>query len=353
MSNALLGVVFHGVGGLSSASFYVPYKSVRHWSWGVFWLVGGVVSWIIAPWLFAALLTHDLLGVLVRTPPKTLFLCWLFGALWGFGGLTFGLTMRHLGISLGTALVIGVTSAFGTVIPPLVDGEFGMLLGTRSGQTMLFGVLVSLLGIVILGLAGKRKEEDQRGSSEKGLAEPVSFGHGVMVAVFSGVMSSCLAYGIAAGGPIRQLTLAAGTPILSQGLPVLCVALAGAFTTNALWCLFLILKERTGRQFLGKGCRSYSVPLLSNYLFCALGGTVWYLQLLFYTMGQSQMGRLAFASWPLQMSSIIIFATLWGLALKEWKGASTASRSLLAIGLTILVGSTIVIGLGSAMATHE
>lgn len=351
--NPLLGVVFHWIGGFASASFYVPYKGVKRWSWEVFWLTGGIVSWIIAPWLFASFRTENLLGVLAATPRATLFWCWLFGALWGFGGLTFGLTMRYLGISLGTAIALGLTAAFGTLIPPLVSGELTRtLIRTEGGLVVLGGVALALLGIVVVGLAGRRKEHEQAAKQlDAGQPKEVDFRKGVLVAVFSGIMSSCFAYGLAAGEPIRKLTLAAHTDPLSQGLPVLCVVLLGGFTTNALWCLYLILKNRSAAQFVGGSSEpGAKAPLGLNYLLCAIGGAAWYFQFFFYTMGESQMGRYGFSSWTLHMASIIIFATLWGLFLREWKGAAGRTKAQLGVGLTLLIAATVVIGLGNALS---
>lgn len=354
--NPLLGVLFHWLGGLASASFYVPYRGVRGWSWEVFWIVGGVFSWIIAPWLLALLRTRDLLAVVSAAPAATLMMCYLFGALWGFGGLTFGLTMRYLGISLGTAVALGLTAAFGTLIPPLVNGQlFGSLIHSAGGLIVLAGVAVALVGIAVVGKAGHDKELEQGALGAEGpLPRAADFRKGIGVAVFSGIMSSCFAYGLAAGDPIRRLTLAHGTDPLAQGLPVLVIVLLGGFTTNAIWCLFLILRNRSARELLGvrlAGADS-APPLTRNYLLCALGGTAWYFQFFFYTMGESQMGRYAFSSWTLHMSSIIIFATLWGLALHEWKGASRRSLALMTVGLAVLVGATVVIGLGNALVVH-
>ena len=347
--NPLLGVFFHWLGGLASASFYVPYRSVRGWSWEVFWLIGGIFSWIIAPWLFAGLRTHDLLAVLAATPPRTLELCYLFGFLWGFGGLTFGLSMRYLGISLGTAVALGLTAAFGTLIPPLFTGQlFGRLIHTKGGLVVLGGVAIALAGIAIVGKAGHDKELEQAArqidmpEGDTGQPRAKDFRRGIAVAVFSGIMSSCFAYGLDAGNPIRHLTLAHGTDTLAQGLPVLVVVLLGGFTTNAIWCGYLIVRNASARELRGT----------RNYLLCALGGTAWYLQFFFYTMGESQMGRYAFSSWTLHMSSIIIFATLWGLALKEWKGASGRSLAVMTLGLAILIGSTVMIGFGNKMLVH-
>ncbi|EMD84397.1 L-rhamnose/proton symporter RhaT [Pacificimonas flava] len=366
MVNPLLGVVFHWIGGLASASFYVPYRGVRSWSWEVFWLTGGVFSWIVAPWLFASLQTQDLLGVLGGASPSTWFWCVFFGILWGFGGLTFGLTLRFLGISLGTAVALGLTAAFGTLIPPLVSGEFfTSLLPSTGGQIVLAGVFIALAGIAIVGMAGHAKERHQAAGDAPG-SRPRDFRRGMAVAVFSGIMSSCFAYGLAAGEPIRQATLAAGTDPLSQGLPVLCIVLLGGFATNALWCGYLIARNRSAGQFVGGAAhddgkvaeyqtmnstsRPRKSPLARNYLLSALGGTIWYFQFFFYTMGESQMGAYGFSSWTLHMASIIIFATLWGLALKEWRGAGRRARTLLSTGLAVLIGSTAVIGWGNALS---
>ncbi|MDB5367058.1 MAG: rhamnose/proton symporter RhaT [Rhodospirillales bacterium] len=350
-ANPMLGVLFHWIGGLASASFYVPYKGVQRWSWEIFWLVGGVFSWIIAPWIFAALRTEDLFGVLAATPARTLGLCYLFGALWGFGGLTYGLTVRYLGISLGTAIALGLTAAFGTLIPPLVSGQLiDHLIHSTSGLIILGGVAVCLAGIAIVGFAGRSKEREQIAGGAAAMRNGASFRKGVLVAIFAGIMSSCFAYGLAAGEPIRQLTIAHGTAPLWQGLPVLVVVLLGGFTTNAIWCVFLIARNRSAPQLVGAGADGAASPLLRNYLLCALAGTTWYFQFFFYTMGESQMGTYGFSSWTLHMASIIIFASLWGVALFEWKGASRRTKAVLCTGIALLVVSTVIIGAGNAFA---
>lgn len=353
--NPFLGVLFHWLGGLGSASFYVPYRWVKYWSWEIYWLTGGVFSWIVAPWLFAYLRTEDLLGVLAATPPRTLWLCYFFGTLWGLGGLTFGLTMRYLGLSLGTAVALGFTATFGTLAPPAVEGQLIELARTTHGFMILSGVLICLVGIAVVGIAGYRKEHEvPRDRANSSIAE-FNFRKGVFVAVFAGVMSACFAFGLAAGQPIRELTLAAGTRDLWQGLPVLIVVLLGGFTTNFLWCLCLIVKNRSARQWLGTGSTPQirSMPLLRNFLLCALAGLCWYLQFFFYTMGESQMDRFSFSSWTLHMASIIIFGTLWGFALKEWAGLSIRTRATVTLGIAILVVATIVIGFGNYVGLNE
>lgn len=355
MPNPMLGVFFHWLGGLSSASFYVPYKGIRRWSWEIFWITGGVFSWIVMPWIFAGIRTRDLLGVLGSAAPETLFWCYFWGAMWGFGGLTFGLTMRYLGLSLGMAIALGLTTVIGTMGPPIFRGQLGELASTATGQLTFLGIAVAIIGIIVVAQAGRIKERELTPDQSQASIAEFNLSKGIVVAIFSGVMSSCFAFGLGAGDPIRAATLSAGTDALSQGLPVLCVVLAGGFTTNFLWCLYLIRRNRSAGEFIGlpgpapdaDGARP---PLLRNYALAALGGTLWYFQFFFYTMGESQMGRYGFSSWTLHMASIIIFSTIWGFALKEWRGASMHTRAIVWSGIGLLVAATIIIGWGNALA---
>jgi L-rhamnose-H+ transport protein len=382
--NPALGVFFHWLGGLASGSFYVPYRGVKRWSWETYWLVGGIFSWIIAPWFGAALLTRDLLTVLAQTPQKTLFWSFLFGLLWGIGGLTFGLTMRYLGLSLGMAVALGLCAAFGTLMPPIFSGVFrNQVLQTKSGRVILAGIFVCLLGILMAGLAGLYKERAMSSEQQKAAIKEFDLKKGLAVATLSGVMSACFAYGLAAGAPIKTITLQHGTLPLWQGLPVLVVVLVGGFTTNVIWCLALNIRNKTGYQYFSTNSNEYPpdvhdtiagisidtpdrelgvvppqsrredqrrVPMLRNYLLCVLAGTTWYFQFFFYTMGETQMGKYGFSSWTLHMASIIIFSTLWGIGLGEWKGAGTPALRWLTLSLLLLVGSTVIVGYGNYLA---
>src|SRR5215467_13728137 len=255
--NPALGVFFHWLGGLASGSFYVPYKGVKRWAWETYWLAGGFFSWFIAPWIFALFLTKDLLAVLHEAPASAIFWAFFFGLLWGVGGLTFGLTMRYLGLSLGMAVVLGLCAAFGTLMPPIFRGEFmTQVVGTTSGRVILFGILVCLAGIVAAGFAGVSKEKVMSPEQQKAAIEEFDLRKGVGVAILSGVMSACFAYGLAAGDPIKALTVQHGTSKLWQGLPVLIVVLVGGFLTNFIWCLILLQRNKTGYQFFNSQMRA-------------------------------------------------------------------------------------------------
>ncbi|HET6169125.1 MAG TPA: L-rhamnose/proton symporter RhaT [Terracidiphilus sp.] len=382
-ANPLLGLFLHWLGGLASASFYVPYREVRGWSWETYWLAGGVVSWIIAPWVIAGLLTHDLLPVLHGAPASSIFWAYFFGVLWGLGGLTFGLTMRYLGLSLGMAVALGYTAIFGTLVPPIFHGQFVQLLSQRSGIVILIGVGICVLGILFAGAAGISKERELSSAQKLESIREFDLKLGLGVATFCGVMSSCFAFGLDAGNPIKALTLQHGTSVMWQGLPVLVVVLAGGFTTNFVWCAVLNLRNHSYGEYLripaGAGLVPSSehpplenitdaaptemaldltthprgAPSLGwNYLFSAIAGATWYMQFFFYTMGETQMGRYKFSSWTLHMASIMIFSTLWGIALKEWRGVSTRTKTLVFLTLLTLVGSTMIVGYGNYLGVH-
>ena len=387
MANPLLGVVFHWLGGLASGSFYVPYKGVRKWSWETYWLVGGFFSWIICPWTLASLMTRDLADVLTSQPLSTLWWTYFFGAMWGFGGLTFGLTMRYLGMSLGMGVALGYCAAFGTLLPPIfklvlpaipVDETITQIAASTPGRITLLGVLVCLAGIAVAAYAGLTKERELPEAEKKKTIAEFNFTKGILVATFSGIMSACFSFALTAGKPIGEASVAAGTPALWSGLPKLVVVLLGGFTTYFVWCVILNVRNHSGYQYLAAHVRpehaaltasggepagaspgtldpaslDTRVPRLGNYLFSALAGTTWYFQFFFYTMGETQMGRYGFASWTLHMASIIIFSTMWGWIFHEWKGSSRRAHGLIAAGIAMLILSTIVIGAGTYLKTH-
>src|SRR6266851_4497333 len=361
--NPPLGVVLHATGGLMSAIFYLPYRKVKHWSWESYWIVGGVFSWIVVPWIIAYLSVPNLLITLSDAPAKSLFWSYVFGVLWGVGGLTFGLTVRYLGFALGTAMALGYCAAFGTLLPPIFNGQFAGVLKTTSGLVVLGGVVVCLLGIVISGLAGIAKDRELPEKEKTATVKEFSFKKGVWVATFCGIMSACMSYGFAAGKPIAEVAVTNGSSDLWKNLPVLIIVLAGGFTTNFIWCSALNLRNKTFGDYLKREQQiassenpvagSEGVPLLANYLFCALAGTLWYLQFFFYGMGTTKMGKYDFSSWTLHMASIIIFGTLLGVCLSEWRGVSERTHWLMRFGLVVLVSSTVVIGYGNYLAKES
>jgi len=382
--NPFLGVLYHWIGGFASATNFIPFRGIKRWSWEIYWLIQGFAAWIVAPIVLAYIFVPNVAGILHAAPSSSIYYALFWGSLWGIGGLTFGLAIRYLGIALGYAIALGFCTAFGTLIPPIYDGSIHTILHETSGRIILSGVALCLVAVAVNGAAGLSKEREITPEEKIEAGESdFSFGKGIAVAIFAGIMSSFFAVGLAAGAPIGKIAkaelLAHHRLDLWQNLPILIVVLWGGFATNFIWSAILILKNHSIRQFAGeaghnpmraahpsgntlvdfdpldaagKG-RIAPKALIANYLFAAVAGVIWYFQFFFYSMGQTKMGKYDFSSWTLHMASIIIFATLWGLALKEWRGTSRRTKTLVAMGLFLLVGSTVVVGYGNYLKANQ
>jgi L-rhamnose-H+ transport protein len=367
--NPLIGVLYHWIGGLASASNFIPFRPIKRWSFAIYWIIQGFAAWIVAPWIIGSIFVPDVFAIFRSAPTVTLWHTVFWGAMWGIGGLTFGLAVRYLGIALGYAIALGFCTAFGTLMPPIFNGQIGSILHQTGGRVILLGVAICVLAIAVNGLAGYSKEKEVPAEERAAIGErDYSFGKGLAVAIFAGIMSSCFAYGLSAGKGIaliaRQQLLAQGRSDLWQNLPVLIVVLIGGFATNLLWSIILIVRNHSAAQFLGAAgidpeaassvepvadARARLTPavLVSNYALASLAGVLWYFQFFFYSMGQTKMGKYDFSSWTLHMASIIIFATLWGLFLHEWRETSRRTKLLMTLGLFLLIGSTVVVGWGN------
>ena len=335
----------HALGGFASGSFYLPYKRVRRWAWESYWLVGGLFSWLAAPLIMGSITVSDLFDVLSQASSNTLWWTYFWGVLWGFGGLTFGLAMRYLGLSLGMAVTLGLCAVFGTLVPPIWQGEFVKLISTTSGRVIVLGLAVCVVGISVCGIAGMMKERSLSDAQKKAIITEFDLRKGLLVAVFSGVMSACMSFGLTAGQPIAELAIQHGTDSLYMNNAPLVIILLGGLTTNAIWSIYLNIRNRTYGDYT-----DVSAPILSNIIFCALAGTTWYFQFFFYGMGDSKMGEYRFSGWTLHMAFIIAFSSFWGLYLHEWKGANAATMRTITLGISMVILSTVIVGIGNYLA---
>jgi L-rhamnose-H+ transport protein len=363
IDNPFAGVGLHALGGMAHGSFYAPLKRVRAWAWESAWLVQGFAAWLIMPWLVAGLTGSHPLDALAQSNTRTIGLTFLFGAMWGAGSLTFGLSMRYLGMSLGQAVALGYTVSLGTLVPPLFTGQFASLTGNVGGRAVLLGVLTCLGGIGLCGLAGVRREREC-GTARVG-AGRASLGLGFAVATFSGIMSSGFAFGIQAGQPIAAAAAANGAPTIFKNGPVFVVVMAGGFLVNCLWCLYLGLRNRSVGDFIGRNNGQQhdwqgvtaEEPATGgfigrNYLWAVLAGATWYVGFMLYGMGTTFMGRYDFTSWSIHLAFVIVFSTLCGIIAREWRGVNRRTALFVAAAMLILVSSTFVIAIGNHLATE-
>ena len=325
-----LGLLIIAIGAFCQSSSYVPINKVKDWSWESYWIIQGVFAWLVFP-LMGALLAvpaGENLFALYAANPAATFKTIFFGILWGVGGLTFGLSMRYLGVALGQSIALGTCAGLGTILTPLFTGKAGDLTAP-----VIIGVVVTLLGIGIIGWAGMLKTKEVDDDKKKESVKDFNFGKGILVALLAGFMSACFAIGLGFGEP---LSWEASKPIFKT-LPATLLVTFGGFLTNAVYCLFQNQKNKTWGDY-GKGS-----VWVNNLIFCALAGILWYSQFFGLSLGKGFLQNapvlLAF-SWCILMSLNVTFSNVWGIILKEWKGCSKKTISVLVIGLVVLIVSS-------------
>lgn len=347
----ILGVIFHFIGGFASGSFYMPFSKVKGWAWESYWIIGGLFSWLIVPPLAAWLTLPGFSEIIRSASASSIQYTILFGVLWGIGGLTYGLGVRYLGMSLGNSVVLGFCSAFGAIVPSIyyaiipTEGKTSIIdmMTNTWGQVVLLGVVLCLLGIYISGRAGMMKEKELPDEDKKKSVAEFNLAKGLMVAITSGILSSCFNFGIEAGKPMAEAAVTMGLNPLFQNNVTYVVLLWGGLTTNFIWCMILNARNNTYGDYTNK-----QSPLATNYLFSALAGTTWFMQFFFYGMGESKLGNGA-SSWILHMAFIILIANGWGMVLREWKGVSRKTKITIILGISTIILSVLVVGLGNAI----
>jgi L-rhamnose-H+ transport protein len=338
----MIGILLIAIGSIGAASFYVPFKKVRQWSWESYWIMQGVAAWLILPWVFAWITvpSGSLMDILHEAPSRAKWLTMLFGALWGVGGLTFGLSIRYMGIALGQSIVLGLTAALGTLIPAFVSGD--NLFTSRAGILTLVGVAVALAGISLIGYAGALKNSKLSDKERKEAVKEFALKKGILIALLSGVMSASFAFGYQSGIPIEEAASNHGTNALFVSNPTLIFILLGGFVTNFIYCAYLNIKNGTYRDYLSVTPGT----LFNNVAFTFLAGFLWFLQFHFYGMGKSQVPEsMEVFSWSILMSLNIAVANIWGIFLREWKGVGRKTIIILVAGILVLILSTFVINL--------
>jgi L-rhamnose-H+ transport protein len=347
----LIGLLFHSLGGIAAGSFYMPYNKVKDWSWESYWIIGGIFSWLIVPPLAAWLTLPGFADIIASSSNSVLFITFLMGLFWGAGGLFFGLGIRFLGMSLGNSVVLGFCAAFGALVPGIyynfipTEGKVSIsdMLSSAGGPLVLFGVFVCLLGIAISGKAGMMKENELSEKEKKESIAEFSLVKGLIIAIFSGILSAFFNFGIEAGKPLADAAVMSGFNPLYQNNVTFVVILWGGLTTNLVWTGILSIKNKSYVDFVNP-----STPIFKNISFSALAGTIWFLQFFFYGMGESKLGNGA-SSWILHMATIILTANLWGIYRREWKGVSPQTKYTFTVGVFVIVLSVILVGIGNSL----
>ena len=347
MPNTILGTGLHAIGGISASSCYLPNQKTKKWSWETFWLAQALFAWIIMPVLIGWLTVPGFFHILKNAPAKSFWMAFLLGGAYGFGGMSFGKAIRHIGYSLTYTLAIGTSAVLGTLLPLLVFGGINNFFTKTGGNIVLLGMILSLLGVAVCGAAGFRKEKDLKtsGAGKGGFNMTTGFLLTLVAGILSGVFNLSLEY----GKPIAEMAAQNGAGNF-QGNANLVVSTAGCFVVNLVWFVIAGIRKKTLREFLPHGNLS-AATVRNNWSWSALAGTLWCMQFLFYGLGHVQMGNFQFISWGLHMSMLIFFSYIVGILMKEWKAVKPRTNFILITGLLILIVSFCITCYGSYVGT--
>jgi L-rhamnose-H+ transport protein len=342
--NPLLGTAFHSVGAGSAALCYAPQRYLHKWSWQTYWLVQASACWLVLPWIFAWFTIPQLATVLHEAPGAAMLKSYLLGALYGIGGIAFGVAIRFIGYSLTYALAISISCVLGTLLPPFLAGTLGATLNSSAGLLVIGGVLLGGAAMIVTGYAGFRRESESAADAKR---SPFNARLGLPIVILAGVLSAVFSFALAAGQPVADVAAKYGAGHF-QGNVIYLFSNTGAFTTTLLYAGFLATRAGTWGEFFRTPDRT---GLIKNYALAALTGLLWYLQFFFYGLGHVRMGRFEFSSWAIHMIILILLSCGFGIAIGEWKSARPATRTLVYASITLLLGAVGLISYGNTLAT--
>ena len=343
--NPIIGTGLHAIGGISASTCYVPFQKVKKWSWGSYWLVQSFIAWIVMPILIGWITVPHFFEILLHSPKDVLWGAFLLGAVYGFGGMSFGLSIKHIGYSLTYTIAIGISAVLGTVVPLLVYGGLIEYFTAPGGMVVLFGMVMAVIGVGLSGWAGFLKEKDLLALEGKNLNFNMKIG--LILVLIAGVLSAVFNISLEHGQPISDMAAKKGAGQF-EGNAKYIVSTAGCFVVNFVWFMVLGIRQKTLKEFTRKSGLKTSGQI-KNLLWSSLSGMLWFGQFFFYGMAHVKMGKFQFVSWVLHMSMLIFFSYIVGVILKEWKNVSKKTFRLLVVALAVLVMSFVIISYGSTL----
>jgi L-rhamnose-H+ transport protein len=334
------GVLFHAVGASSAALCYTPQKAVKGWSWQTYWLAQAFICWFALPLIVAYLTIPQVMQVLKEAPVFAMQRSFLLGMAYGVGGTAFGIAIRYVGFSLTYAIAVGISCVLGTLLPPLVNGTLDDVMKSNGAAFLIMGVVMGAVGIALCGVAGRNKEKDIA-KNENNKTE-FSLAKGLPLCLLAGILSALYGFSLDQGQPIADVAAKYGAGNF-QGNVIYIFSNSGAFVTTLLYCLYLHRKEKTFHQYRTASGNNLS----SNYLLSILTGILWYGQFFFYGLGHVRMGTYKFTSWAIHMIMLVLFSSVAGLLMKEWKQCSSITRRWLMAALIVLLIAILLLTYGN------
>jgi L-rhamnose-H+ transport protein len=334
-----IGFSFVVLAGIVTGSYFLGLKYVEPWKWENIWLVYATLALLVMPLGLASATAPHLGSAVGAAPSRDVSRVLLYGAGWGIGSVLSGLGVVRMGMALGVSVLIGVDAAVGSFVPMAVNTPDMIL--KRKGLMVIIAVVTLVLGVAVVGFAGKKRERSQA-LSEKPIQQG-GLAAGLIICVLSGVFSAMMNFAFAFGGPISQAAMSFGASESGALNVVWLITLVGGFIPTGIYTGYLLTRRRTWKNFL--------LPRTGLFWLIGFGmALLWYSGVLFYGWGAKGMGRTgAVIGWPLFMAILILASSVCGFATGEWKGASTQAKRWMGAGLGILMVASVILGFANQL----
>jgi len=334
--NPSVGLAIVLFSGMLTASFAAPMRLARRWSWENTWLVYATFALVLMPCALVAWAIPHPYAFYSSIPLRVMLPAILFGFSWGIAQVTFGLSIARVGMAMAFAIVIGLSSLLGSVIPLAVFHPDDLL--GRAGLALLISAVLLVIGLVHYVQAGREREVNRAVTETVGGA----FRIGVLLCIFTGCFGSMINMGFVFGAPIAQRAVQLGVTPESATLSIWLVVLAAGYLPNLAYTLFLLNRNNTTRLFRDQWARESLLSLAAAIL--------WLFGMLGYGMGAGVMGKygnsLGFA---VCMAALLLWSSVLGLMAGEWKAALPATRKRMYTALLFIVLSVIVLSFSTLL----
>jgi L-rhamnose-H+ transport protein len=323
----LTGIVLAVLSGLCNGLFSAPMRLEKTWRWENIWLAFILVACVLMPAAIVFSSTPGWKTILASSPGHSITSAVLFGFAWGFGAICFGLSVDRLGVSIANSLIIGLSSALGSIVPLLMSENFRL-----NAQVMLLlcGVAVFLIGVALCGRAGRMRDRasDTR-ASERSLPS------GYLFALVSGIMSAIFNIGYTLALPIADTGVHLGYGRFQSTNCIWLLMLGAGAIPNIGYCLYLMRRNRTGGLSLSYAPTSWLRGISMGILW---GGSIF-----LYGAATPLLGNIGPSiGWPLSLAVGLLVANLMGMLLGEWRNTTQAAIRSMNAGIVTLMLAIII-----------
>ncbi|MFC2086688.1 L-rhamnose/proton symporter RhaT [Bacteroidota bacterium] len=340
-TNILMGMILAIIAGTFLGSFALPIKKIKIWQWENTWIMYTLWATIILPIILALFTIPNLGNVYASVSFTTILTVFLFGAGWGVANIGFGMGIKLVGLALGTAIILGMNNAIGSILPIILyhpDFVF-----EPAGMVITAAVIVMVIGIIFCSIAGARRDKALKAINESASIEKDLFLKGLILCIMAGVFGAMFNFALIAGKPLEEQAIINGATQINAANATWCISLSGGFVITLIYVIYLSRKNNSFGLFTSKGTKI-------NWLYTSGMGIMWFGGVALFGMAVMNLGKLGPSlGWPVIQSMAVASGNVWGIVTGEWKGSGKKTLQIMLTGLLFLFIGIGLIGWSSTL----